>query len=55
MATASAYLSEDRFATDTGKLRRGDIVGVIGNPGRTKKGELSVIPKEHNSVNTKNL
>jgi len=46
MATASAYLSEDRFATDTGKLRRGDIVGVIGNPGRTKKGELSVIPKE---------
>jgi len=46
MATASAYLSEERFAADTGKLRRGDIVGVIGNPGRTKKGELSVIPKE---------
>jgi len=25
-------------------LRRGDILGVVGNPGRTKKGELSVIP-----------
>ena len=24
------------------KLRRGDIVGVIGHPGRTKTGELSV-------------
>jgi len=46
MATANAYISEERFAADTGKLRRGDIVGIVGNPGRTKKGELSVIPKE---------
>jgi len=46
MATANAYKSEDEFAVDTVKLRRGDIVGVVGNPGRTKKGELSVIPTE---------
>merc|ERR1719348_2979761 len=46
MATANAYKSEEKFATDTAKLRRGDIVGVVGNPGRTKKGELSIIPKE---------
>jgi len=44
MATAAAYTSEADFLTDTGKLRRGDILGVVGNPGRTKKGELSVIP-----------
>ena len=46
MATANAYKSEELFAVDTGKLRRGDIVGVVGNPGRTKKGELSIIPTE---------
>lgn len=28
------------------KLRRGDIIGVQGNPGKTKKGELSIIPYE---------
>lgn len=28
------------------KLRRGDIVGVRGNPGKTKKGELSIVPVE---------
>jgi lysyl-tRNA synthetase class 2 len=26
------------------KVRRGDIVGVVGNPGKTKKGELSIMP-----------
>jgi len=46
MASANAYKSEDEFAVDTAKLRRGDIVGVVGNPGRTKKGELSVLPTE---------
>ena len=46
MATASAYKSEADYPVDTGKLRRGDIVGVVGSPGRTKKGELSVIPRE---------
>ena len=46
MATANAYKSEEQFAADTARLRRGDIVGVVGNPGRTKKGELSIIPSE---------
>ena len=46
MATAAAYVSEEGFMMDTGKLRRGDILGVVGNPGRTKKGELSVIPSK---------
>jgi len=44
MATANAYTSEEEFLSVTAKLRRGDIVGVVGNPGKTKKGELSVIP-----------
>ena len=46
MATANAYKSEGQFGEDIAKIRRGDIVGVTGNPGRTKKGELSIIPKE---------
>jgi len=46
MATANAYKSEEQYAIDTAKLRRGDIVGVVGNPGRTKKGELSIIPSD---------
>jgi len=46
MATANAYKSEEQYAVDTAKLRRGDIVGIVGNPGRTKKGELSIIPSE---------
>merc|ERR1719400_1346010 len=46
MATANSYKSENQFGLDTAKLRRGDIVGISGNPGRTKKGELSIIPSE---------
>jgi len=46
MATCAAYKSEEEFAADTAKMKRGDIVGVVGNPGKTKKGELSVIPRE---------
>ena len=44
MANAKAYESEESFFADTAKLRRGDIIGVVGHPGKTKKGELSVIP-----------
>ena len=34
MANASRYKgSEAEFFEDTGKLRRGDIIGVIGHPG----------------------
>jgi len=37
--------SPELFARDMGEIRRGDIVGVVGSPGRTIKGELSVVPK----------
>lgn len=36
--------SEYDFAAVNGVLRRGDIVGVSGFPGKTKKGELSILP-----------
>lgn len=49
MANARAYLNEEQFTIDTEKIRRGDIIGVEGNPGKTKKGELSVIPKKVDS------
>lgn len=45
MANAKLYESEEKFVTDTDKLRRGDIIGCIGHPGKTKKGELSIVPK----------
>jgi lysyl-tRNA synthetase class 2 len=59
MANAKGYQSEAEFAADIDKIRRGDIIGVEGIPGKTKKGELSIIPKKvrnmseelhHNSV-----
>ena len=40
------YKSEEEFTHINNKLRRGDIIGVRGNPGKTKKGELSIIPYE---------
>lgn len=46
MANAKLYENEDAFGADTGKIRRGDIIGVEGSPGKTKKGELSIIPKK---------
>lgn len=46
MANAREYINEADFATDNGKIRRGDIIGVEGRPGKTKKGELSIIPKK---------
>jgi lysyl-tRNA synthetase class II len=27
------------------EVKRGDIVGVVGYPGKSKKGELSIFPK----------
>lgn len=45
MATARQYGDESQFIDDISKLRRGDIIGVQGVPAKTKKGELSVIPK----------
>ncbi|KAF7489409.1 Lysine--tRNA ligase [Sarcoptes scabiei] len=45
MANARFYPSEEAFKQINDRIRRGDIIGVVGNPGKTKKGELSVIPK----------
>ncbi|TRY95091.1 hypothetical protein DNTS_004184 [Danionella cerebrum] len=46
MANSRLYKSEDDFVHINNKLRRGDIIGVRGKPGKTKKGELSIIPIE---------
>ncbi|KAG9336927.1 hypothetical protein JZ751_030040 [Albula glossodonta] len=46
MANSRSYKSEEEFVHINNKLRRGDIIGVHGNPGKTKKGELSIIPIE---------
>lgn len=45
MANAKHYTNEESFYAETSKIRRGDIIGVTGNPGKTKKGELSIFPK----------
>ncbi|XP_012350517.1 lysine--tRNA ligase isoform X1 [Apis florea] len=44
MANARHYKDEEKFTPDISKIRRGDIIGVIGNPGKTKKGEFSIMP-----------
>ncbi|PKY46540.1 cytoplasmic lysine-tRNA ligase Krs1 [Rhizophagus irregularis] len=43
---AQAQYSERDFAKVHEHIRRGDIVGVIGFPGRTKLGELSIYSKD---------
>ncbi|CAH1395824.1 unnamed protein product [Nezara viridula] len=45
MANAKLYKTEEDFFIDTEKIKRGDIIGCFGYPGKTKKGELSLIPK----------
>lgn len=45
MANAKLYSSEEAFGIETDRIRRGDIIGINGYPGKTKKGELSIIPK----------
>ena len=34
MANASRYKGQEEFSADVGKLRRGDIIGVVGHPGK---------------------
>ncbi|XP_046411281.1 lysine--tRNA ligase isoform X2 [Neodiprion fabricii] len=45
MANARHYEDEEKFFSDTAKIRRGDIIGIVGNPGKTKKGEFSIMPR----------
>lgn len=44
MANARFYKDNTKFANDISKIKRGDIIGIIGNPGKSKKGEFSIIP-----------
>eukprot|EP00761_Pharyngomonas_kirbyi_P012781 gb/GECH01012808.1/.p1 GENE.gb/GECH01012808.1/~~gb/GECH01012808.1/.p1 ORF type:complete len:648 (+),score=180.47 gb/GECH01012808.1/:1-1944(+) len=46
MSDLSSYKSEEEFKKIHDLLRRGDIIGVTGAPAKSKKGELSIIPKE---------
>merc|ERR1711953_199663 len=46
MANMAKYHDAAEFSKAIDKIRRGDIVGVRGCPGKTKKGELSIFPKE---------
>lgn len=46
MANACYYPTQAEFDKINGKIRRGDIIGCRGHPGKTKKGELSVMPVE---------
>lgn len=41
---ADARVSEQDFVEVHGNIRRGDIIGIKGKPGKTKKGELSIMP-----------
>lgn len=43
-ATANAYKGDFEYIKNA--LKRGDIVGVTGQPGRTKTGELSIRPSD---------
>ncbi|KAJ9159831.1 hypothetical protein P3X46_025295 [Hevea brasiliensis] len=46
MADASkSGMDEGEFSRFHSSVKRGDIVGVIGFPGKTKRGELSIFPR----------
>lgn len=47
MANANHFSGDvETFIKLNEGLKRGDIVGVVGHPGKTKKGELSIVPTE---------
>ncbi|KAH9040089.1 hypothetical protein EDB85DRAFT_2072267 [Lactarius pseudohatsudake] len=46
MATLQDAADQNSFIETHDIFRRGDVVGVIGTPSRTKKGELSVSPSQ---------
>ncbi|EIN11481.1 lysyl-tRNA synthetase [Punctularia strigosozonata HHB-11173 SS5] len=46
MATAQDAKDPSKFEEVHDVFRRGDIVGVVGTPCRTKLGELSIVPSE---------
>ncbi|KAH7645353.1 lysine-trna ligase-like protein [Dermatophagoides farinae] len=46
MANARYYVDETEFQEINGRIHRGDIVGALGHPCKTKKGELSIMPQK---------
>lgn len=46
MSSVDTYENAEAFAKIHSVLRRGDIVGIKGFPGKSKKGELSIFPQE---------
>lgn len=44
MSNARFFQPEDSYEEINDKIKRGDIIGVVGRPGKTKRGELSIIP-----------
>uniref|UniRef100_A0A183A1I7 Lysine--tRNA ligase n=1 Tax=Echinostoma caproni TaxID=27848 RepID=A0A183A1I7_9TREM len=46
MANLRDYKSPEEFHSINDLLRLGDMVGCIGKPGKSKLGELSILPKE---------
>ncbi|VDK33895.1 unnamed protein product [Taenia asiatica] len=46
MSSLNEYHSEKEFYEINEILHRGDVVGVVGKPGKSKLGELSILPKK---------
>jgi len=46
LANKSLYGDQETFEDVNSMFRRGDIIGIKGNPGRSKTGELSLFAKE---------
>ena len=46
MSNLSYFPSVEQFEKANDRIRRGDIIGCRGHPGKTKKGELSIMPTE---------
>ena len=46
MSDLRSYKSEEEFNKIHRIIKRGDIIGVVGRPGKSKKGELSIFPSE---------
>jgi len=44
MANAKHYESMEGFEKTIEKLKRGDVIGIKGKPGKSKLGELSIVP-----------
>lgn len=45
MSSLNDYEDADAFRYIHDRLRRGDLIGVVGAPGKSRKGELSIFPR----------